>query len=122
MTTTKLSNPFIVAGYVNPEYFCDREKEAGKIISALSNDRNISLISPRRLGKTGLIHHVFFNLNDKNNEVFCFYFDIFSTQNLHEFVQLFVKTVAGKLDSYSRKSLKHISGFLKSFRPTISID
>ena len=122
MTTTKLLNPFVVAGYISPEYFCDREKETGKIISALNNDRNISLISPRRFGKTGLIHHVFFNLNDKKNEVSCFYFDIFSTQNLHEFVQLFGKTVVGKLDSYSQKNLKRITGLLKSFRPTISID
>jgi len=121
MKTEKLINPFIIAGYVAPEYFCDRERETEKIISALNNHRNISLISPRRFGKTGLIHHVFYNLNN-NNDVYCFYFDIFSTQNLHEFVQIFGKTVVGKLDNYSQKTLKRIMAFFKSFRPTISID
>ena len=122
MKTEKTSNPFLIAGYSNPECFCDRETETEKIISALRNDRNISLISPRRFGKTGLIHHVFYNLKDENNDVFCFYFDIFATQNLHEFVQIFGKTVLGQLDNYSQKTFKRISGFFKSFRPSISLD
>jgi len=122
MKIEKSNNPFLVAGYSGPEYFCDREKETGKIISALRNDRNISLISPRRFGKTGLIHHVFYNIKYEENDIFCFYFDIFSTQNLHEFVQLFGKTVLGTLDNYSQKTFKRISQFFKSFRPTLSLD
>jgi AAA+ ATPase superfamily predicted ATPase len=122
MKTEKLNNPFIIAGYSAPEYFCDRENETGKIISALHNDRNISLISPRRFGKTGLIHHVFYKLKKEKTNVFCFYFDAFATQNLHEFVQIFGKTVLGKLDNYSQKTFKRISKFFKSFRPSISLD
>ncbi len=48
-----IKNPFLIAGYHSPAYFCDRERETEKIISALTNDRSISLISPRRIGKTG---------------------------------------------------------------------
>ncbi|MDR3217835.1 MAG: ATP-binding protein [Dysgonamonadaceae bacterium] len=116
------NNPFLVAGYNSPNYFCGRELETEKIISALENDRNISLISPRRFGKTGLIHHVFYSLNEQNKSVNCFYLDIFSTQNLHEFVQLFGKTILGKLDEHAEKALKHISAFFKSFRPSLSYD
>ena len=122
MKIEKTNNPFLVAGYTNPEYFCDREEEADKIISALYNGRNISLISPRRFGKTGLIHHVFYQLKNEKANVFCFYFDIFSTQNLHEFVQIFGKTVLGQLDNYSQKTFKRIAEFFKSFRPAISLD
>lgn len=39
-------NPFLVYGYNSPEYFCDREKETDKMISALLNERNLTLISP----------------------------------------------------------------------------
>ena len=55
----QLNNPFVIYGYKGSEYFCDRKKETEQIIQALSNERNIVLISPRRIGKTGLIHHVF---------------------------------------------------------------
>ncbi|MDR1623856.1 MAG: ATP-binding protein [Tannerellaceae bacterium] len=122
MKEEKLNNPFLVAGYYSPAYFCDRETETEKIISALSNNRNVSLISPRRFGKTGLIHHVFYHLKAQRSEIYCFYVDIFSTQNLPDFVQLLAKTILGKLDNYSEKTLKRISGIFKSFRPAFSFD
>jgi len=84
-------NPFLVSGYHSPAYFCDREAESTKIISALSNDRNVSLISPRRMGKTGLIYHVFNRIREQDKNIRCFYLDIFSTQNLHNFVRCLAK-------------------------------
>ena len=54
MTRTKqqpLDNPFVFQGYEGPEYFCDREEETKNMISALNNGRNITLISPRKIGK-----------------------------------------------------------------------
>ena len=33
----KPNNPFLVYGYHSPTYFCDRETETQKIISALNN-------------------------------------------------------------------------------------
>lgn len=117
-----LRNPFVIAGYHSPAYFCDRETETEKIISALTNDRNISLISPRRMGKTGLIHHVFYRLQKKDREIRCLYIDIFSTQNLHDFVTLFGKTVLGKLDDNTEAAIKRISSFFRSFRPLFSFD
>ena len=119
---SKIKNPFLVAGYHSPAYFCDREAETAKIISALSNDRNVSLISPRRMGKTGLIHHVFHLISEQDKNIRCFYLDIFSTQNLHEFVTLFGKTIIGKLDDYSKTAMKRVSGFFKSFRPSFMFD
>lgn len=49
------TNPFLITGYQGPDYFCDREKETASLMSALKNGRNITLISPRRMGKTGYI-------------------------------------------------------------------
>ena len=102
---SKLKNPFLVAGSHSPAYFCDREIESAKIMSALSNDRNVSLISPRRMGKTGLIHHVFYQVSKADKTIRCFYLDVFSTQNLHDFVSLFGKTLIGKLDDYSEMAM-----------------
>jgi AAA+ ATPase superfamily predicted ATPase len=119
---SKINNPFLIGGYHSPAYFCDREEETGKIITALSNDRNITLISPRRIGKTGLIQHVFYRLNEQDKSVRCFYLDIFSTQDLLGFVEMLGRAVVGKLDSYSESMLKQIAAFFKSFRPAFSFD
>ena len=48
----QLNNPFVIYGYKGTEYFCDRKKETDLIMKALQNERNIVLISPRRIGKT----------------------------------------------------------------------
>ena len=80
------TNPFLITGYQGPDYFCDREKETASLMSALKNGRNITLISPRRMGKTELIKNVFYYIQKENKSAACFYLDIFSTlylANLH---------------------------------------
>lgn len=119
---SKPINPFLVVGYQGPDYFCDREKETESLISALTNGRNITLISPRRMGKTGLIKNVFHYIQRENKSVACFYLDIFSTQNLQEFVALLGQTVLGKLDTLSQSAIKSLFSFFKSCRPVISAD
>ena len=69
----RLINPFVVYGYKGAEYFCDRQKETEKMISSLHNERNITLVAPRRMGKTGLIHHVFHQMEEQYEGVKCCY-------------------------------------------------
>ena len=111
-----LNNPFVVYGYKGAEYFCDRQKETEKMISTLHNERNITLVAPRRMGKTGLIHHVFHQIEEQYEGVKCFYLDIFATKNLEQMVQLMASEIIGKLDlkpSEGRESLKRIFEYLK---------
>ena len=81
----QLNNPFVIYGYKGADYFCDRKHETELITRALQNERNIVLISPRRIGKTGLIHHVFEKIQQKESETECFYLDINATRNLSQF-------------------------------------
>ena len=118
----KPNNPFLITGYHSPEYFCDREEEIKSITAALHNGRNLTLISPRRMGKTGLIHHIFNEQKQQSSDILVFYMDIFSTQNFGEFVQLLASTVFGKIATASQKTIKRIGTFIKSFRPVLTID
>ncbi|MCC8071293.1 MAG: ATP-binding protein [Bacteroidales bacterium] len=116
------NNPFLIYGYKSPELFCDRQSETQSLIAALKNGRNVTLMSPRRMGKTGLIYNTFHSLKESHPEVKCFYMDIFSTNNLQEFTQLFAQTILGQLDTLSEKLLGRMTDFFKSFRPVISTD
>ena len=118
----QLNNPFVIYGYKGADYFCDRKKETELIVKALQNERNIVLISPRRIGKTGLIHHVFENINKHEPETHCFYLDINATRNLSQFIQLLAKTVIGKVDSFSQTAMRKITTFFANYKPTMSFD
>ena len=118
----KPNNPFLISGYHSPEFFCDREQETAKILDALSNGRNVTLIAPRRMGKTGLIRHAFYHLKEQQPEIVTLYMDIFSTQSLGDFVRLFANTVLCKLDSAPQKALSRISQFIRSCRPVFTFD
>ena len=118
----RLNNPFVVYGYKGPEYFCDRVAESNKICSALRNERNVTLVSPRRMGKTGLIHHVFNKMETEDKECKCFYIDIFATKNIEQFVQTLGSAVIGKLDSFSQSALRKIQEFFSAWRPAVTFD
>ncbi|MBO4660449.1 MAG: ATP-binding protein [Prevotella sp.] len=118
----ELNNPFVIYGYKGAKYFCDREQETEKIIKGLTNERNIALIAPRRIGKTGLIHHVFSQIRQQQPDICCIYFDILATKTLEQFVQLMARSVLGRLDTPTQSAFKKIQDFFSAFRPTMTFD
>lgn len=115
-----IRNPFLITGYESPKYFCDREKETQDIIDTLRNGRNITLTSPRRLGKTGLIKHIFHLL--KKNGADVIYIDLYPTESLNDFTHSFASAVLGQLDSNPVKALKKFATVIKGLRPYFSVD
>lgn len=116
-----LENPFVVAGYHGKTYFCDREIECETIINALRNGRNIVLSAPRKIGKTGLIHRVFDEMAGRNEDA-TIYIDIFSTQNMSDFVRMLATAVIGQLDTKPQKAWAQICRFMASLKPTLGFD
>jgi len=117
----KLQNPFVTGGYVAPEYFCDREKETRQLLKNIQNGNNVTLISTRRMGKSGLIHHCFNNMEITKNYT-TFFVDIYATKSLNDFVFQLSKNIFNQLKSASRKVLENFLITLKSLRPEISFD
>ncbi|MBQ7717225.1 MAG: ATP-binding protein, partial [Prevotella sp.] len=104
------------------EYFCDRKQETEQLISALLNGSNVTLMAPRRIGKTGLIHHAFNTLKQRQPKANCFYIDIFPTKNLQQMVQMFANAIIGKLDTPTQSVRRQLQSFVSSLRPTMSFD
>ena len=117
-----LENPFVYQGYENPNYFCDRTEETENVLSALRNGRNITLISPRKIGKTGLINHAFYCIKEQESDVICIYIDIFSTNTLQDFVEMISKAVIEDALSREKSFMTKVLDFFKGLRPTITPD
>lgn len=122
MAKIKLDNPFPEYGYFGPEYFCDREKETEKLTVALLNGSNVTLMAPRRIGKTGLILHSFQRIKEKYNNVHCFYVDIFPAKTFDQMVRFMANAIIGKLDSPSQSVKRKLNNFIATLRPTVSPD
>lgn len=118
----KLQNPFLAHGYVSPEYFCDREKETKELENLLQNGWNVTLISPRRMGKTGLIKNTFYHLREADKSNSYIYVDIFGSKDMHGFVEKLSEAVFDAMLSKGENFLKRATQVLSSCRPVISMD
>ena len=118
---TGFTNPFSTTSYLGAEYFCDRTEETINLGEALRNRRNVTLISPRRVGKTGLIQHLFHSPYAK--EVHCIYVDLFSTSNLQEFTKVFAEAVLStRINPFSERVWEEITHFFGALRPVFGMD
>ena len=116
-----MRNPFITNGYAGPEYFCDRVEETQHIMELLTNENNMALISPRRIGKTELIRHCFAQ-SEIQAEYYTFIIDIYSTNSVCDLVNMFGKAIIDTLRPKGKTVWEKFLMVLSSLRSEISFD
>ena len=116
-----MKNPFLTYGYAGAEYFCDRVKETKRLTTLLENGNHVALISPRRMGKTGLIKHCFAQPNIQK-EYYTFVVDIYATTSLAEFTYKLGLTILNTLKSRERKVWERFIMAISSLRQGIMMD
>ena len=116
-----IKNPFLTYGYNGPEYFCDREVETKRLTSLLTNGNHVALISPRRMGKTGLIRHCFAQ-QGLQKDYYLFVVDIYATKSLAELSYELGKSILSVLKSKERKAWERFIQIVGSLRTGITLD
>lgn len=116
----EIFNPFFIGRYVDKQYFCDRVKDTETLVRHILNGRNVALISPRRLGKSGLIHHTFAQdvIKDRYTTI---YVDIYATKDLCEMVKALSEAIVKAVGQKKSWHEKFFS-FIKSLRVGFHID
>ena len=116
-----MENPFIIKSYESKELFCDREEELQLMVRNCINNTDMTLVSQRRMGKTGLILRLFDELKDTKPEIHTIYFDIFASRNIDDFIKLMAEAAMKAFPSKTSMGEKFMS-FIKSLRPQLSFD
>ncbi|MCU4175580.1 AAA family ATPase [Carboxylicivirga sp. N1Y90] len=111
-----MKNPFLLYGYKDPNLFCDRELEVSKLNNAINNGRNITLISLRRLGKTGLIKHLFHHLEQDKSAIETLYIDIMPTNNLGDMVKEISSVLILQEQKKSKRFLQNMSDLISGLK------
>lgn len=114
-------NPFLTSGYAGAEYFCDRVNETKKLTQQLTNGNNVVLMSPRRIGKTGLLHHCFEQSVIKENYN-TFIIDIYATKNLNDLIFVMGRSIVNALKPKGRKAIEKFLEIASALRPGVSFD
>ena len=116
-----MKNPFVTNGYAGAEYFCDRVTETKDLRTLLRNENNIALISPRRLGKTELINHIF-DCDEFREDYYCFLVDIYASKSLNDLVNLLGKAVLDALKPRGKAVWERFLSTVSSLRSEIRFD
>lgn len=116
-----MDNPFIVKSYESKELFCDREEELQLMLRNCVNRSDMTLISQRRMGKTGLILRLFDELRTERPDIHTIYLDIFASRNIDDFIKLLAEAI---MKSFQPKTSigERLMTFIKSLRPQLSFD
>jgi hypothetical protein len=123
-----VTNPFVTGGYIGPEYFCDRQKETDILLKAISSKRNVTLISMRRMGKTGLLKHVK-HLSEQipkgrgkqNKAPAVIYADLMPTMNGNEMLNT-ISSALLRFRNDEKNFFEKVLGVLANLRPRITYD
>lgn len=116
-----MENPFIIKSYESKELFCDREEELQQMLRNCINSSDMTLISQRRMGKTGLILRLFDEIKDVRPDIHTIYFDIFASRNIDDFIKLMAEAAMKSFPSKTTMGEKLLT-FIKSLRPQLSFD
>ncbi len=108
-------NPFTLK--YNPKYFCNRENEIQYLKDNLTNGLNTLVHSPRRLGKSAMILHLFNKLEDEKS-FDTLYIDLFATQNLQDLAKQLGEAILKKY--HSKNLLTGIKKLFKGLHASIS--
>ena len=116
-----MDNPFVIRAYKSKELFCDRESELATLIKNCTNGVDTTIISLRRMGKTGFIYRLFDEIRDSGIDVTPIYVDIYASRSLSDFIKSLSESI---LKTFPEKSPfgEKFMAFIKSLRPLITFD
>ena len=118
---SKLNNPFVTGGYISPEYFCDRQQETSQLLRAISSKRNVTLISLRRMGKTGLLKHVKHTMEQERKSPAVIYADLLPTMNGNELLNTLSSALLREKQQ-EKNIFEKLLALLASLRPKMTFD
>lgn len=115
-----MDKPFMYGQLVSGNNFTDREQETKRLIMNFKHGVNTIIISPRRIGKTSLVHHVLSELDDEN--IITLMFDMYDCRDEYDFYNKFSVNVLKSTASSIDNVMQNITEFLGRISPKITLN
>ena len=113
--------PFIFGKIAMGDNFTDREEETKRLENNFNYCINTIIISPRRWGKSSLVHKAAKIAESKNMNLKVCYIDLLNVLNIEEFYVLYATEIIKATSSKWEEFVKNAKSFLSSLIPKVSI-
>lgn len=111
-----MDSPFQFGTLATDNNFIDRVSERAELKQMLSSGINVTLISPRRWGKSSLVKKAMDELTAERKDIRVCYLDAFSINSEEEFYSTFAAKViscsAGKIEKVLKEAKQYLGGLL----------
>lgn len=112
--------PFKYGKIIDDDFFVNRTEEINYIKKNIESKINLTLISPRRWGKSSLVSKIARDISKENKEIrFCF-IDLFNTRSEQEFYDYFATEVLKASFSKWEERIENAKMFFKQILPKFS--
>lgn len=115
-----VDNPFVL-GRCAEAHFCGREAETSLLKHHLENGRDVVLTGNRRLGKTGLIHHLL-SQPDVRDRIYGFYVEALPTQSATSLTRLLCCSILEEANRRQGAWLTKLKKALSSVSLQVTVD
>lgn len=112
-------NPFVYGEIVPSEAFVDRESELKRLTGDLADGQKVFLISPRRYGKSSLVHHALRSLSRKG--VATLEVTVSSFSSYVAFLEGYTKALAA-LDTKTERARSWLRDLFTAVRPEVRME
>ena len=106
--------PFVYGKIADGSNFTDRTQDTEKLVNNFKGLVNTVIISPRRWGKTSLVHHALQSMSKETDYLLC-QIDIFNCRTEVQFYQAYVnallKASYSKMDEFIAAAKKYVGAF-----------
>jgi hypothetical protein len=116
-----MKRPFIYGELAEDENFIDRIEDRKQLKTFLGNGVNVTLISPRRWGKSSLVKATMKEMQAENSNMVVCFIDAFRLNSEKDFYNAFASAVVNSAASTFDKGLEYIKRYLQNFSASFKI-
>lgn len=115
-----METPFVYGKLATGANFTDRETEQKRLQQNFLSGINTILISPRRWGKSSLVHKSAVEANKTDQDLIIIFIDLFNSRNEEEFYKCLAENVIRATSSRLEDIISNVKEFMKEWIPRIS--
>lgn len=116
-----METPFIFGAIATGENFTDREEETSHLVQNFKALTNTVIISPRRWGKSSLVHRASKIASEENKNLKICHIDLFNVRNETHFYELFAEKVIAATSSKWDEVINIAKNIMGRIVPKLSV-